>query len=479
MEPLTISASIAGLLTLAVQVIETCDTLYATIKKRPKIFRALADDLKSLSRVLTDLGRIDGSKAAGEADAFRQCVEGCDGVLKELQAEFGALQTLFKGNVISKTYAQFTFKSRMDSILEARDQVERYTHTLSLALLLRQNASSEIIIAQLNRIHGELSKAQQQTARPNKWLNPMQQYVEASASVISTANSRSSSLNGTPNSCSILVNSDVSREGKNSGESQTDADAVNSYGTFSEWLESFIPPDVDNKDSCVQDGISRSTMSESPAGSRCESSSPPPVEIRVTDSPKQDSADGQTSALTIHLEQSDFWDQALKLLNQKGYRRICGFRLGGVLIDPLRPHPADVNLSVTEGPSVYSMAKGLKINVDEPLQLYYDNFMRMGETGSSIPSLILNYSSNTGKVFVVDYAGNSCQNLEITFNRTLRVPENGTIYDPPALFSPFPLIRTEDLGPSSDPQERCCFCPIIPKGGAGAFFCWCISKVFA
>jgi hypothetical protein len=454
MDPLSISASIAGLLTLAVQVIETCDTLYATIKKRPKIFRALADDLRSLSRVLTDLGKIDGSKAAGEADAFRQCVDGCDGVLKELQAEFDALQTLFKGNVISKTYAQFTFKSRMDSILEARDQVERYTHTLSLALLLRQNASSEIIIAQLDQIQGELWKARQQTGRPVKWLNPMQQYVEASASVISTANSSSSSSKCTPNSCSTLVNRNICRESTNSGECQTDAAAVNSFGTFSEWLESFMPLDIENNDSCVQDRISRSTMSESLAGSRCESSPPQPVEIRVTDLPKQDSADGQTSALTIHLEQSDFWDQALKLLKQKGYRKICGFKLGGVLIDPVRPHPADVNLSVTEGPSVYSMAKGLKINVDEPLQLYYDNFMRMGETGISIPSLSLNYSSDTGKVFVVDYAGNSCQNLEIAFNRTLRVPEDGTIYGPPALFSPFPLIRTQDLGPSSDPRLR-------------------------
>lgn len=454
MDPLGIAASIAGLLALASQVIETCDTLYTTIKRRPKIFKALSEDLKSLTRVLSDLAKIDASKATGEEDAFKECVDGCVEVLKELQSEFDTLQTLFKGNVMVKTYAQITFKSKMDSILDSRGQVERYTHTLSLALLVRQHASSAIIVARVNQIHGELSQAKTQARRPTKWLNPMQQYVEASASVVPMKNSGLSSLNGTASS-STLVDEDAPQKGTVSTTSQADSDAITSYGTFTEWLESFMQPDAHQCHSPAQDEGGTGTDVIFSASSKELSDSRRSVEINVTGLPTAGGADSLASAVTLRLEQSEFWDQALILLKQKGYRGICGFKLGDVLIGPLKAHSAEVRLAVTKGPSVYSMAKGLEINVDEPLELYTDNFVRVGETGNSIPPLSLNYSSDEGKIVIVDYPGNQpCKNLEITFNRTLRVPENGTVYNPPALFSPFPLINVEELKPEFLPQLR-------------------------
>jgi hypothetical protein len=454
MDPLSIAASVASLLALISQVIETCDTLYMTVKKRPKMLKALSEDLKSLTRVLSDLEKVDARKATGEEDALKECVDGCGDVLKELQTEFHALQGHSEGNVMLKTYAQITFKSKMDSILETRAQVERYTHTLGLALLLRQHASSTVIVAQLSQIHGELSQARLKANRPTKLLNPMQQYVDASANMFPMASSTSTSLSERESS-STLVDGDALQDIIASAKPPAASNAVTSYGTFTEWLESFAQPDAGPGHPQTQQTAYRVTATTSSARREGSSDSPPPVEIIVTGLPLGVGANSQTIAETLHLEHSDFWEQAMILLRQKGYRRICGFRFGDIFLHPMRAHSADVRVTVTQEPSIYSMAKGLKINVNQPLQLYLDNFVRVGETGSSISPLSMKYSSKAGKVMLVDYPGNQpCKHLEITFNRTLRVPENGTVYNPPALFSPFPLINLDDIKSNFLPEVR-------------------------
>ncbi|PVH87509.1 hypothetical protein DL98DRAFT_405404, partial [Cadophora sp. DSE1049] len=53
--------------------------------------------------------------------------------------------------------------------------------------------------------------------------------------------------------------------------------------------------------------------------------------------------------------------------------------------------------------------------------------------------------SDEGKIIIVDHFGTSSKKIEVGFSRTLRVPEDGILYNPPVLLSPFPLINSEEL----------------------------------
>lgn len=55
MDPLSITASVTALLTLTVQVIEVCNSLYHDVRKRPKLLEGLLDDLNCLVSVLEEL----------------------------------------------------------------------------------------------------------------------------------------------------------------------------------------------------------------------------------------------------------------------------------------------------------------------------------------------------------------------------------------------------------------------------------------
>ena len=254
MDPLSISASVAGLLTLAVQVLSTCDAFHASVKKRPKIFKALSNDLTSLQLVLSDLQKNLSGELAGDEAALLKCIRGCDEVLRDIWMELGTLQVMFERNLMIQAYAQITFKSKMESIMASRAQVEKYTHTMSFALAIRQSASTIQINAKLDQIQADLAQARSQTSRSVAWLNPILQYVEASTTVISTKKSSSVSVTGMPSS-TILQGGNLSLNRTLSDGSPSNTDPVSSNATMDESLEIPISPVTMSKKE-VSDGES-------------------------------------------------------------------------------------------------------------------------------------------------------------------------------------------------------------------------------
>jgi len=89
-------------------------------------------------------------------------------------------------------------------------------------------------------------------------------------------------------------------------------------------------------------------------------------------------------------------------------------------------------LEITEGPSVYSVGDGLKINLDEPLIHYFNKCLRFSECDEK--EITTAKLSNNNLVF-------DKSKLSICFQRTLRIPDNGEEYPLPPGLGSFDLFN--------------------------------------
>jgi ankyrin repeat protein len=442
MDPLSIAASVAGLLTLTVQVIGICDSLYNDVKKRPKLLKDLSTDLNCLASVLEQLQNSLTEKATGDEEPLRRCLDGCHTAIQDVQKELDAVKALFVKNIVAKTYAQLTFKSKMAAIMESQERVDRFTGAVNVALAVRQHVSAKVVHTKLDQLAVEIIQVKKSSSGTAKWVDPLQQYVDTGFAVLTkSATSSASSVT----SSSTLVDGAASTASIQQLGTTTDTDAIASFGSFDDWLDSFAQEEDGKRVQPEEPDQIKTSPVLDLASVKRNSSAPYKAQILVNGLPVglDDPLRGQ--APTLNLSLSDIWDDALKLLQQKGYRKICGFRLGSTLLTPVASYAEEVYVSVTKGPSKYSMAGGLRINIDTPLELYFDDFVRVGETGQGVQPMSISKMSDEGKIAVVDQFGDSSKKIEVGFSRTLRVPEDGILYNPPVLLSPFSLINTEEL----------------------------------
>ena len=128
---------------------------------------------------------------------------------------------------------------------------------------------------------------------------------------------------------------------------------------------------------------------------------------------------------------------------------MCGFRIGDNLLGPLTAKTTPFPLYVTDGPSLFEVG-WLEINKDQALDQFYDDAVR-----SEFGLKSMKIYRDAAKLVVEEFDGSQA---EISLNRTLRVPEDGTVYNLPALFGPFPLLNV-DLMRDRLPE------PIVRKSG--------------
>lgn len=126
------------------------------------------------------------------------------------------------------------------------------------------------------------------------------------------------------------------------------------------------------------------------------------------------------------------------------------------------------------------MAAGLKINEDEPLEQFYDNFIRVGENGHEITPLQTTRNPESQRVAVTDNWESRITMMEISLGRTLRIPEDETPHHAPGLFGAFPLLKSEDLKSNSFVRKDGLVIPIFQREAlALTFYEVGISDVFA
>jgi hypothetical protein len=111
--------------------------------------------------------------------------------------------------------------------------------------------------------------------------------------------------------------------------------------------------------------------------------------------------------------------------------------MGDHLLGLLIPYSSPFPLYITDSQSGFT-PEWLKINRDHVLEQFYDIALR---TDSTLKPTRM-YKDATKLTVLDEYDGSS---IDISLNRTLRVPEDGNVYDHPALFGPFPLLNVDLL----------------------------------
>ncbi|KAK6542244.1 hypothetical protein TWF694_006207 [Orbilia ellipsospora] len=162
-------------------------------------------------------------------------------------------------------------------------------------------------------------------------------------------------------------------------------------------------------------------------------------------------------SLGIHLDEIHFRDPEIELPSKE----VC-MRSESPIIEV--PGPATKNgddgvlkIFVTSGESNYDRNTGLRINMNEPLNVYFDRLM--APPVDVVLKKLKGTSANTDAL-EVDFNPDFCHvSLTVQFHRTLRIPDDGKTYPLPPGLGVLPLYSVErfkDVLPKD----------IVDKGGA-------------
>lgn len=139
MDPLSVGASVAGLFTLTVQLINAVESIVRSVKTQPTILLNISQELAALQLVLERLEKslVSRKESSTEDEALIAVLNGCKGTYHNIGKELALLQQNLKKNRMVKLYMQMTFTSRIKALDPLRDQLEKYKATLIIALHLR------------------------------------------------------------------------------------------------------------------------------------------------------------------------------------------------------------------------------------------------------------------------------------------------------------------------------------------------------
>jgi hypothetical protein len=143
MDPLSISASTAGLLALAGAIVSKLDALFNNdIRSRPAVLLAISQEISALCLVL---GQLEDQLCGPNSDGTKENEENilavldlCMGTLQEIGSKTSELQSRLRNGSLSKAFAFILYPSRMRAISALRDDLEKCKATLLIALQMQK-----------------------------------------------------------------------------------------------------------------------------------------------------------------------------------------------------------------------------------------------------------------------------------------------------------------------------------------------------
>ncbi|GKT91581.1 integral membrane protein [Colletotrichum tofieldiae] len=140
------------------------------------------------------------------------------------------------------------------------------------------------------------------------------------------------------------------------------------------------------------------------------------------------------------------------LLNSQGYEYICGFTnaVDGTEFAPFLPWNTSL-VVITDGSSSYNVETGLRINQNESLVEFYNGCLRkvINPSSSASPSI-----EKRGSAITVQDTLDPRIDTSITFQRTLRLPEDGKSHGTSAFLGSFPLFAAEEHASKLPPAMK-------------------------
>ncbi|KAF8849434.1 hypothetical protein BDZ45DRAFT_752800 [Acephala macrosclerotiorum] len=164
MDPLSISASVAGLITITQAVAQGLTTYIIAVKGAPTEMQSLIEELKSLNAILNEIQRAFENKEDGqslaEAGALTKTLLACQQILSETLIKLEEFDMSRSGTSessgISSKYKQLlkkmTHPFKRDEIQRLLVVVRDYKATLTLAMTLEEKKSTSVLKAMLTRL---------------------------------------------------------------------------------------------------------------------------------------------------------------------------------------------------------------------------------------------------------------------------------------------------------------------------------------
>ncbi|CAG8902140.1 unnamed protein product [Penicillium egyptiacum] len=437
MDPVSLTATVAGLILFVKDVKQLSEKIYSTVKSKPHLVRKIADDLAALEIVLERLGQHSNDDGKdGEQEALSKIISACQKAVSEIFTELSVLHDGFSKGVLRRVFSYSKFKAQMETLSELRTELAAFKLTLGLALQVRtMDRIPESATVILEEIRLQLKKA-----RPvSLWTHPIQQYVEASSSFITPQTQDNANFDDLDSDASSTEGS-CGMNNSEQGSEDYDMANVTSFESFDSWLASFgvpantLSPYLPSTDQVNKDGWTR------PASSLLDTFILSTVELNVQNLQGSDPSNGCAlpSEQKISLAPLDPLWKAVQEIQDRGYSDVCGFRFRDHLLAPIAPLNAAVPLYVSDGPSIYTVKQGLRINQNQPLEQFYETLARSGK-----PKRRPRITACNGRIRVEDEE--MSQPMEVSLNRTLRVPEDGTTYNLPMWVGEFPIVETSAL----------------------------------
>ncbi|PNP73509.1 hypothetical protein FNYG_13159 [Fusarium nygamai] len=409
MDPLSVAASVAGLIALVAKAAEIARELYNTVKQKSRILKSLADDLAIFHAVLGDLrSRLADGGNEEEQGALKSVSASCERTVRKLQEHLISLREMSSKNLAHRLYSHSKYKATMAEIEEMREDLAAFKLTLNIAIHLRATKQSENLVtaADVKSLWIKMADlvAQTQKMRTSQSLHPIQQYIDISGTVITET---------TP---------DIAAD---------DIESIKSFRGYADWIKSWSP----NRP-CQPPAVAIAK----PVNTISKDAK---VLLRIRNLGPIPTRNNEASQLTTRVEiiemaMTDYFYTGIEALHQRGYKGVCGFRMGSQLLSPLSEPCKPVPVYVTEGPSSYSL-DWLEIHMDEPLEEFYDNFVRAEDKRKT--GLTTRIRDN--ELEIRDEHFDTCTAMSL--NRTLRLPEDGVTYNLPGLFGQFPIINVDFL----------------------------------
>ncbi|KAF7559260.1 hypothetical protein G7046_g4892 [Stylonectria norvegica] len=205
-------------------------------------------------------------------------------------------------------------------------------------------------------------------------------------------------------------------------ETNTEED-VGTFSGFDGWLSSFTPDPL-------QMNIAEMPAPQAPSEVLIMEGFPREVYMNLVLNGIRKPSNVQRFTITVRGPWYMTLKQVLQLIKKHGYEEFVSAKHATLATQNWNPDeatPQDFQILVTDGPSCYDAEaeSGLLVNRDDPLHHFAESLRQ------------LKIRCKDDRVIATSFPGQ----LEITFNRTLRLPEDGELHNQPAGMGHIPVMN--------------------------------------
>ena len=185
MDPLSVSASVTGLTSLGIQVIQTLVDFYETSKNRDVELAGITGRLESLEQIFKHLQkdlscRVFLADEHGLVSSIEESILSCDKLIEELKIECGKFKNEDSMSTVKATWRRVTYPFRQSTLQKLDEDISEIRENLSFALEVLHISSGQVFQDDLTDMKAllDLIKSNQISSDIYDWLNAPDATIE-------------------------------------------------------------------------------------------------------------------------------------------------------------------------------------------------------------------------------------------------------------------------------------------------------------